>query len=246
MYTLFATSKVCFEQIAEAAERQDSQSRFATRSFWTRVYSAYNLLKSNVAILVERTAVQFAGKPTGLSYLYLGCRSRSKDYYYREQFEDMHKRGVLTEEGGLQVACSRDQPKKIYVQDLLAENCKQLFALICQVLSSLAHVTPTWILQFRRLGACISESLYPQNPAQFAESVCAIICKMSDDSYLQSHSLQGASIYVSGSAQKMPQDVATVFKEVILQQSGGLSAVDAHNTMRLLISNHRYVVEAWS
>ena len=45
---------------------------------------------------------------------------------------------------------------------------------------------------------------------------------------------------------KMPQDVATVFKEVILQQSGGLSAVDAHNTMRLLISNHQYVVEAWS
>ena len=62
IYTLFATSKVCFEQIAEAAERQDSQSRCATRSFWTCVYSAYNLLKSNLAILVERTAVQFAGK----------------------------------------------------------------------------------------------------------------------------------------------------------------------------------------
>ena len=66
------------------------------------------------------------------------------------------------------------------------------------------------------------------------------------DSYLQGHTLQGATIYVSGSAQKMPQDVAAVFKEVILQQRGGLSAIDAQNTMRLLTNSHRYVVEAWT
>ena len=72
------------------------------------------------------------------------------------------------------------------------------------------------------------------------------MCEVSADSYLQSHSLQGATIYVSGSAQKMPQDVANVFKKVILQQAGGLSAIDADKSMKLLASNHRYVVEAWS
>lgn len=73
------------------------------------------------------------------------------------------------------------------------------------------------------------------------------VCSILAYSYLQSHSLlQGATMYVSGSAQKMPQDVASVFKEVILQQGGGLSSVDAQKTMRLLTSNNRYVVEAWS
>ena len=71
--------------------------------------------------------------PTGRSYLYFGCRSRYKDYYYREQFEGMHMRGVLAEDRGLQVACSRDQPAKVYVQQLLAANSEQLFALICEV-----------------------------------------------------------------------------------------------------------------
>ena len=74
-----------------------------------------------------------AGKPAGQSYLYFGCRSKSKDYYYNEQFEAMKRSGTLAKEGGLQVACSRDQPQKVYVQQILAENSRQLFKLICEV-----------------------------------------------------------------------------------------------------------------
>lgn len=58
--------------------------------------------------------------------------------------------------------------------------------------------------------------------------------------------LQGAHIYVSGSAQKMPQDVANTFTNSIFQDVGGLSLPEASKSMRLLATRKRYVVEAWS
>ena len=58
--------------------------------------------------------------------------------------------------------------------------------------------------------------------------------------------LQGAHIYVSGSAEKMPQEVADVIRVQILQGQGGLNPVAAQKYMRQLESSKRYVVEAWS
>lgn len=77
------------------------------------------------------------GQLAGPCYLYFGCRSRSKDYYYQEQLERMVQDGILAEERGLQVAFSRDQEKKVYVQHLLAENSKKLWTLINEACSLL-------------------------------------------------------------------------------------------------------------
>ena len=58
--------------------------------------------------------------------------------------------------------------------------------------------------------------------------------------------LQGAYVYVSGSAEKMPQEVAAVFQQKVLQGEGGLPVDAARKYMRQLEASGRYVVEAWS
>lgn len=56
----------------------------------------------------------------------------------------------------------------------------------------------------------------------------------------------GAYIFVSGSAEKMPQEVAAVFREAVLQECGSLSATEALKYLRQMEISGRYVVEAWS
>ncbi|KAI8982269.1 hypothetical protein BDF20DRAFT_817613 [Mycotypha africana] len=55
--------------------------------------------------------------------LILGCRHHDKDYYYREQWERYVERGQLV----LFTAFSRDQEQKVYVQDKIRENGKQIW-----------------------------------------------------------------------------------------------------------------------
>jgi len=46
--------------------------------------------------------------------LYFGCRSAESDLFYASEWEKYRSLGMK-----IQVACSRDQPEKIYVQDLI-------------------------------------------------------------------------------------------------------------------------------
>jgi sulfite reductase alpha subunit-like flavoprotein len=46
--------------------------------------------------------------------LYFGCRSAKADLYYADEWDDLRKRGARIE-----VAASRDQEAKVYVQDLI-------------------------------------------------------------------------------------------------------------------------------
>ena len=56
---------------------------------------------------------------------FFGEQRRALDYLYQDQFETMHKDGFLTR---LDTAFSRDQAKKIYVQDRIQENCAEVYA----------------------------------------------------------------------------------------------------------------------
>ena len=73
------------------------------------------------AFLEERQATG----QTGDNWLIFGEQRRALDYLYQEQFEGMHKDGLLTR---LDTAFSRDQAKKVYVQDRIAENREELYA----------------------------------------------------------------------------------------------------------------------
>jgi sulfite reductase (NADPH) flavoprotein alpha-component len=56
---------------------------------------------------------------TGRNWLFFGERSASTDFLYRDELEDMRCAGHLTR---LDTAFSRDQERKVYVQDLVREN----------------------------------------------------------------------------------------------------------------------------
>ena len=72
------------------------------------------------AFLHERQATGAKGK----NWLFFGERSAATDFLYREELETMQADGHLTQ---LHTAFSRDQEKKIYVQDRMLEEAAQMW-----------------------------------------------------------------------------------------------------------------------
>jgi len=65
----------------------------------------------------------------GINWLFFGDRNASTDFIYRDEIEAMQKSSVL---GKLDLAFSRDQEEKIYVQDRMREQGAELFTLLEQ------------------------------------------------------------------------------------------------------------------
>jgi sulfite reductase (NADPH) flavoprotein alpha-component len=61
----------------------------------------------------------------GKMWLIFGEQRRALDFLYKEEVEHRLQNGVLTK---LSTAFSRDQAKKIYVQDRMSEECAELYA----------------------------------------------------------------------------------------------------------------------
>jgi len=61
---------------------------------------------------------------TGRNWLFFGEQREQLDFLYKEQLQAMHKDGVLTH---LHTAFSRDQARKIYVQDRMQEQAGELY-----------------------------------------------------------------------------------------------------------------------
>lgn len=73
------------------------------------------------AFLEEREATGQSGD----NWLFFGEQRRSLDFLYQEQFERMHREGTLTR---FDTAFSRDQARKVYVQDRMQENAAEIYA----------------------------------------------------------------------------------------------------------------------
>ena len=73
------------------------------------------------AFLEERLATGAKGK----NWLFFGDQKKDTDFLYDELLTDWQKSGFLTR---LDLAFSRDQEKKIYVQDRMLENAAELWA----------------------------------------------------------------------------------------------------------------------
>ncbi|GCB77902.1 hypothetical protein scyTo_0015731 [Scyliorhinus torazame] len=80
-----------------------------------------------VGFIQERAWLKQQGKEVGETVLYYGCRHKNEDYLYQEELAQFEKDGVLTQ---LNVAYSRDQAEKVYVQHLLKKNKEHLWNLI--------------------------------------------------------------------------------------------------------------------
>jgi sulfite reductase (NADPH) flavoprotein alpha-component len=62
---------------------------------------------------------------TGDMWLFFGEQRRVSDFLYEKQFEELQQQGVLTR---MDTAFSRDQGKKVYVQDRMQEQAADLYA----------------------------------------------------------------------------------------------------------------------
>ncbi|MBG86100.1 MAG: sulfite reductase subunit alpha [Verrucomicrobiales bacterium] len=63
----------------------------------------------------------------GLNWLFFGDQHRESDFIYEDELHEMSKSGLLTR---LDLAFSRDQAEKVYVQHRMKENGADLFALL--------------------------------------------------------------------------------------------------------------------
>jgi sulfite reductase (NADPH) flavoprotein alpha-component len=73
------------------------------------------------AFVEERQATGATGK----NWLFFGDRSEKTDYLYRQEWADYQKSGILHE---LDLAWSRDQAEKVYVQHKMLEKKKELWS----------------------------------------------------------------------------------------------------------------------
>lgn len=72
------------------------------------------------AFLQERKAVGAKGK----NWLFFGSQKSTCNYFYREELEEYQRDGFLTR---LDLAWSRDQEHKVYVQDLMMQNAAEIW-----------------------------------------------------------------------------------------------------------------------
>lgn len=78
--------------------------------------------------LQSRRAVIKAGTaPSAPAWLFFGCRRSDEDYLYKEELEEFVSDGTLTK---LEVAFSREQERKVYVQHMMRKHGKALFDMI--------------------------------------------------------------------------------------------------------------------
>jgi len=77
--------------------------------------------------LQERSALKSSGATLGPAMLFFGCRNKSKDFMYEEEMQSALNDGIIT---SLDVAFSRDGPKKVYVQDKIIEKASSIYPII--------------------------------------------------------------------------------------------------------------------
>jgi cytochrome P450 / NADPH-cytochrome P450 reductase len=76
--------------------------------------------------LQERAALRAQGKTLGPAVLFFGCRHPAQDYLYRDELEAFARDGVVD----LNVAFSRLDGSKTYVQDLIAQKADEVWSLL--------------------------------------------------------------------------------------------------------------------
>ncbi|KAG7319625.1 hypothetical protein KOW79_016768 [Hemibagrus wyckioides] len=87
-----------------------------------------------MGFIQERAWLKEQGKDVGETVLYFGCRHKAEDFLYQEELEVFEKAKALTR---LNVAFSRDQEHKIYVQHLLKKNKEDVWR---QIHAENAHI----------------------------------------------------------------------------------------------------------
>src|SRR6185437_15975476 len=110
------------------------------------------------AFVAEREVTGAAGR----NWLFFGDRNFGSDFLYQSEWLDARKRGVLTR---IDVAFSRDQADKIYVQDRLRENGAAIWAwlqegahfYVCGDAERMAHDVHAALLDIARTHGALTD-----------------------------------------------------------------------------------------
>lgn len=79
------------------------------------------------AMYQDREVAKKSGKNVGQAAFFFGARKESEEFLYKTEIEQWLQDGVLTV---FDPAWSRDQKKKVYVQDKLLENADIVFDIL--------------------------------------------------------------------------------------------------------------------
>ncbi|KAH8106070.1 assimilatory sulfite reductase [Cristinia sonorae] len=93
------------------------------------------------AFLQYRAHLASQGIPIGPTYYYFGSRHRSQEYLYGEEIEAFILDGTITRAG---LAFSRDQKQKIYIQNKMVEDGKDLARMLLRENGVFYLCGPTW------------------------------------------------------------------------------------------------------
>eukprot|EP01127_Copromyxa_protea_P023966 TRINITY_DN9236_c0_g1_i1.p1 TRINITY_DN9236_c0_g1~~TRINITY_DN9236_c0_g1_i1.p1 ORF type:complete len:602 (+),score=123.03 TRINITY_DN9236_c0_g1_i1:217-1806(+) len=137
------------------------------------------------AYLQHRAWCKSQGQEVGKAIFFFGCRHENSDFIYAEEWKDMIEKGVLSI---FSVAFSRDQGKKVYVQDKIKEHGKEIFDIVTQ---------------------------------------------------------QEGCFFISGRAEKMPQDVRKALINILMTQ-GEMAEEVAQKYLQIMEQKNRYMTETWA
>ena len=122
------------------------------------------------AFMQERDAIGARGR----NWLVFGHRNYTHDFLYQLEWQDLLKRGVLTR---LDVAFSRDQPEKRYVQHALWDARRDLYAWVQEgAVSTCAATRTRWRKTCTPRCSAFSASGMQGGVMPRREEVCAMSC----------------------------------------------------------------------
>ncbi|BFZ56642.1 sulfite reductase [NADPH] flavoprotein component [Savitreella phatthalungensis] len=93
------------------------------------------------AFVEERAWQKARGEKIGAVMLYLGSRHQKEEYLYGEEWEAYRDAGIITLLGQ---AFSRDQPKKVYIQDIMRSTIADIQQALIGQEGSFYLCGPTW------------------------------------------------------------------------------------------------------
>lgn len=112
-----------------------------------------------LGFLDERRALGHSGR----NWLFFGEQRRSTDFYYRDELDASYRDGLLTR---LDLAFSRDQRAKVYVQDRMREHGVQLWS---------------WLQDGAHLYVCGDASRMAKDVDQTLREIATVHGGLSDD-----------------------------------------------------------------
>eukprot|EP00808_Paulinella_micropora_P002894 g14765.t1 len=171
---------------------------------------------------------KYAGKPRGPWSLYFGCRRRDTDFLYQEEMEAARRDQVLAR---LEVAFSRENDQKTYVQHMLAKHGSEVWKQMQEEKGTF------FVCGATQMGRDVRELML-----QLAEKEGGMSHELAEKEGGMSHELAEKE---GGMSHELAEKEGGMSHE-LAEKEGGMSHEAAQEWLTSLSKSGRYVQELWS